>query len=341
MKRSILLLACVLVAVDAGAQALPRSDAQVALTGNSAAKAAATDNTAPVTTFRSSVDLVALNVVVTDADQRYVAGLSPTDFAVYEDGVQQDVSFFGASEVPLDLAILLDTSASMTGKMELVQQAAVGFLATLRSVDRVIVVDIKDATKIVFPLGGDLAAAKDAILSTVPRGGTALYNGTYLTLKEMVKERRTNGEIRRQAIVVLSDGDDTASLMSYDDVMDVAKQAGIAIYTITLRSKYLVTQAAQRGHTYFSQSEYAMKALAQETGARAFSPSAIGELAGVYASIAQELATQYAIGYSSKNPRLDGAYRRVIVRIADKPGIRTRTRAGYTAARAQRVASTH
>jgi hypothetical protein len=73
-----------------------------------------------------------------------------------------------------------------------------------------------------------------------------------------------------------------------------------------------------------------MKALARETGARAFFPTQLGELAGVYASIAQELATQYAIGYASKNPKFDGGYRRVIVRIADKPGIRTRTRAGYT-----------
>jgi Ca-activated chloride channel family protein len=258
---------------------------------------------------------------------------------VFEDGIQQDVSFFGASNVPLDLAILLDTSASMTGKMQLVQQAAIGFLETLRAGDRAIIVDIKDATKIMYPLGADLEAAKKAILATAPRGGTALYNGTYLTLKEMVKERRATSEVRRQALVVLSDGDDTASLVSYDDLMDLAKQSGIAIYTITMRSKYLVTQAATRGHSYFSQSEFGMKALAQETGARSFFPTQLSELSGVYASIAEELATQYAIGYSSKNPKLDGAYRRVIVRIADKPGIRTRTRAGYTAPRAQRIAS--
>jgi VWFA-related protein len=121
--------------------------------------------------------------------------------------------------------------------------------------------------------------------------------------------------------------------------MDVAKQSGIAIYTITMRSKYLVAQAVSRGHSYFSQSEFGMKALAQETGARSFFPTELSELSGVYASIAQELSTQYAIGYSSKNPRQDGAYRRVIVQIADKPGIRTRTRAGYTAPRAQRTAS--
>jgi Ca-activated chloride channel family protein len=338
-----LLLACALIAAEAGAQA-QQTATETALHPNAATSTAAASPTTPskpttaATTFRSGVDLVALNVVVTDGDQKYVAGLSSSDFAVFEDGVQQDVSFFGASDVPVDLAILLDTSASMTGKMHLVQQAAIGFLETLRPNDRAIIVDIKDATKIMCPLGSNLEAAKRAILSTAPRGGTALYNGTYLTLKEMVKDRRANGEVRRQAIVVLSDGDDTASLVSYDDLMDLAKQSGIAIYTITMRSKYLVNQAASRGHSYFSQSEFGMKALAQETGARAFFPAELSELAGVYASIAQELATQYAIGYASKNPKLDGAYRRVIVRVADKPGVRTRTRAGYTAPRAQRAA---
>ena len=346
MNRSILLLASVLVAGNAGAQALQTTTetAHTATTATGTASTPTTTAPAPTTspqaTFRSNVDLVALNVVVTDSDQKYVSGLRPSDFAVFEDGVQQDVSFFGASGVALDLAILLDTSASMTGKMQLVQQSAIGFLNTLRADDRAIIVDIKDATKIMYPLGGDLEAAKQAILSTSPRGGTALYNGAYLTLKEMVKERRGNSEVRRQALVVLSDGDDTASLVSYDDLMDLAKQSGIGIYTITMRSKFLVQQAASRGHSYFSQSEFGMKALAQETGARSFFPTELSELSGVYASIAEELATQYAIGYSSKNPRMDGSYRRVIVRIADKPGVRTRTRAGYTAQRAQRTAST-
>jgi Ca-activated chloride channel homolog len=343
VTRSILLLACVLVAGNAGAQALQTDTALNSDTATSTASSPTTPGPVPTTspqaTFRSNVDIVALNVVVTDGDQKYVSGLRPSDFAVFEDGIQQDVSFFGATNVSLDLAILLDTSASMSGKMQLVQQAAIGFLDTLRAGDRAIIVDIKDATKIMYPLGSDLDAAKQAILQTAPRGGTALYNGTYLTLKEMVKERRGNSEVRRQAIVVLSDGDDTASLVSYDDLMDLAKQSGIAIYTITLRSKYLVSQAASRGHSYFSQSEFGMKALAQETGARSFFPMQLSELSGVYASIAEELATQYAIGYSPKNARMDGTYRRVIVRISDKPGTRTRTRAGYTAPRAQRVAA--
>jgi Ca-activated chloride channel homolog len=340
VTRSLLIVVCALVAVDARAQDQTRNESKPAQTSSVTTNAATTGGS-PSTTFRSGVDVVALNVVVTDSDQKYVAGLSPSDFAVYEDGVQQDVSFFGASEVPLDLAILLDTSASMTGKMPIVQQAAAGFLKTLRHGDRVMIVDIKDATKILFPLGNDFAAAHTAIMSTVPSGGTALYNGAYLTLKELTKQRRANTEIRRQAIVVLSDGDDTASLISYDDLMDVAKQSGTGIYTITLRSKYLVTQAAQRGHTYFSQSEFGMKALAQETGARSFFPTDIAELSGIYSSIAEELATQYALGYSSKNPRMDGSYRHLIVRIADRPNTKTRTRSGYMAARATRTTGTN
>jgi VWFA-related protein len=295
----------------------------------------------PAATFRSGVDVVALSVVVTDAEQKFVTGLAAEDFAVYEDGVQQDLSFFASSNVPLDLAILLDTSASMSDKMQTVQQAAMGFAETLDAGDRIAIVDIKDATQVTFPLGEDVGGAKEAILSTRARGGTALYNGLYTTLKELVKQRRENGQIRRQAIVVLSDGDDTASLVSYDDVMLEAKRDGIAIYTITLQSKYAIAAAARRGVRHFSQSEYSMKALAQETGARAFFPTEIGQLTGVYGSIADELATQYALGYTSKNPKRDGAYRRVIVRVTDKPNVRTRTRTGYQAAHTTRTTSTH
>jgi VWFA-related protein len=129
--------------------------------------------------------------------------------------------------------------------------------------------------------------------------------------------------------------------MAFEDVMDAAKQAGISIYTITLRSRSAVRTPGQSGSRYFSQSEYSMKALAQETGARAFFPAAIGELSGVYATIAEELANQYSLGYSSKNPKRDGAFRRVIVRIADRPGVHTRTKSGYLSARPPRTTSTH
>lgn len=285
--------------------------------------------------FRSGVDLVSLNVVVTDAQEKFVKGLSVADFAVFEDGIQQDVAFFAASSVPIDLAIVLDTSASMTERLHTVQQAAIGFASTVRPGDRVMVVDVKDGVKITHPLSEDVPGAHAAISATSARGGTALYNGLYMTLKDLMRRQRTAGEVRRAAIVVLSDGDDTASLVGFDDVMETAKQSGVAIYTIALQSPYLIRHAKANGNRHFSESEFAMKALARETGARAFSPAEISELAGVYETIADELANQYALGYTSTNRSADGAYRRVVVRVT-APGARTRTRTGYVATSATR-----
>jgi Ca-activated chloride channel homolog len=339
VKTFCLVLGCLLLTVEARAQALVSPAADLANAPNSASTPAPDRPVKADPVFRSGIDLVALNVVVTDGQQNFVTGLDQDDFAVFEDGVQQEVSFFAATEVPLDLALLLDTSASMTDKMESMQEAALGFASTIRPGDRITVVDIKDNVRIAHPLDGNLQGALQAIKATTARGGTAFYNGVYLTLKEMGKVRKGSGEVRRQAIAVLSDGEDTASLVGFEDVMELAKQSGIAIYTITLKSPFALKQASASGRRYFSQSEYGMKALAQETGARAFFPNDIRELFGVYGSIAAELAHQYAIGYSSKNARRDGQFRRVIVRVAEHPAARTRTRSGYIAARVDRLST--
>lgn len=293
---------------------------------------------APV--FRSSIDLVPLSVVVTDGQQRFVKGLLAEDFSVFEDGIQQDVSFFASNVVPIDLAILLDTSASMTDKMGTVQEAAIGFASRISAGDRLTVVDIKDSVKTLYPLGEDLDSALAAIRATTARGGTALYNGLYTTMKEIVKHRRTNGEVRREAIVVLSDGDDTASLVSADDVLEVAKQAGIAIYPIVLKSAASVKQAHDSARRVFSQSEFAMRSLAKETGARVLVATDVSELAAAYGLISEELASQYALGYTPKNVRTDGKFRRLVVRVS-QPGAQTRTRSGYVSPSAQRSTASH
>jgi VWFA-related protein len=303
-------LACVFASVDAGAQGHDRA------------------------VYRSAADLVALNVVVTDRGHRFVGGLSSADFLVLEDGVPQDVAFFAATDVPLDLALLLDTSGSMTDRIGILQRAARKFLDTLRPGDRAMIVDIKNATRTLHPLGPDIRAAAAAIDQLQAGGGTGLYNGLYTTLKGLMKERQGAGDdIRRQAIVVLSDGMDTSSLLGFDDVMEVAKQSGIATYTITVRSPF----APPRGAVASSPSEFAMKTLAEETGARAFFPLVIEELGGVYGAIAQELASQYALGYTPKNVTPDGGFRRIFVQVPERPGVRTRTRSGYTLPRQSRA----
>jgi Ca-activated chloride channel family protein len=268
-------------------------------------------------------------VIVTDAKDHFVTGLAEKNFAVYEDGIQQDISFFAASNVSLDLAILLDASASMTESMPTVQQAAIGFASHLRQGDRVTVVSIKDSARTLHPLDEDVRKATDAIRHVTAGGSTALYNSIYMTIKQMQKVHAADGDVRRQAIAVLTDGEDTASIVTFDDLMQVAKEAGIAIYTIALKSPYAAI-GMSTSRKYFSESDFAMKSLAQETGARSFFPNDISQLAGVYDSITEELASQYAVGYSPKNPRRDGSYRRIVVRVTE-PNTRTRTRSGYIA----------
>jgi Ca-activated chloride channel family protein len=279
--------------------------------------------------FRSGAELVALTVAVVDKDQRFVRGLAQNDFAVYEDGVRQDLSFFAASDVPLDLMLLLDTSASMSDKMKTVHEAALGFLRTLRQGDRGAVISFNDGVQVRQPLTNDLGKLEAAVRSTDARGATALNNAIYVALKTFGGTAKQAGEVRRQAIAILSDGEDTCSLMTFDDVLAEAKKANVGVYTISLRSKSETTQKGE-----FSTALYSMKTLAQETGAQSFFPTSIADLASVYSTIANELDHQYALGYSPRNGRADGRFRRVVVQVVTHPELRLRTRTGYFAQRA-------
>jgi len=304
-----------------------------ALTLNAASAVAQTSPVAAPqqqgTVFKSGSALVALNVTVQDDGSKYVAGLQLDDFAVYEDGVKQDVRFFESAAVPIDLIVLIDMSSSMGDKLDVVHDAASGFLKSLRAGDRGAVVGFADSVTVLQPLTSDRALLEKAVRGTIAHGSTALNNALYVALKQFAQPARAGADVRRQAIVVLSDGQDTSSLVSFDDVVGLARTTGVNIYTVGLQSKYdlLRQQGTKR---YFSDSDFAMKTLARETGAQAFFP-ATTDLKSVYGTIATELATQYSIGYVPANTRADGRFRRVIVQIVTRPALHPRTRQGYTA----------
>ena len=281
-------------------------------------------------TFQTRVDLVALTVTVTDTGNQYVRDLGLGDFTVFEDGVAQPVSFFSLSDVPLDLALLIDASASMQPQMTMVRQAASGLLRTLKPGDRAALVEFRDQIVLGQPMTDDLGRVASALESLSAHGGTSLYNALYVILRDFQKGSANQSTVRRRAIVVLSDGADTGSLISFDEVLDLARRAGVTVYTIGMQSSSpLVRSNARR---FFSQTDFGLRTLAEETGARAFFPTTGTEVKHVYAAIASELASQYAIGYTSRNPHLDGAWRKVLVRIGSRPGVRSRTRTGYFAA---------
>jgi Ca-activated chloride channel family protein len=271
--------------------------------------------------IRSGIDLVPLSVTVTDGG-KYVTDLNQEDFEVYEDGAKQILSFFSKEQQPIALAILLDTSNSMEDKIATAQEAAVGFAKRMRKQDVTEVIDFNSQVRVLQGFTSDIAQLERAIRGTTVNGSTSLYNAIYVSLKELKKQRATSAEeIRRQAIVVLSDGDDTSSLVDYDEVLDLAKRSETAIYAIGLRQPDI-------GRTRFKEAEFVLRQLSTETGGRVFFPTSVAELPKIYEQISEELSSQYSLAYTSKNPLRNGAWRRIVVRV-NRPGMVARTRQGY------------
>lgn len=275
--------------------------------------------------FRSVVDVVSLNVTVVDGKNRYITDLSEGDFSVFEDGTRQDLIVFNRTSLPIALSLLIDTSASMESRMRLAQDAAIGFVRKLRQQDLAQIVDFDSRVQILQNFTNNVDELEQSIRTTSAGGSTALHNALYISLKELAKIKATTAEdVRRQAIIVLSDGEDTSSLVSYEEVLDLAKRSETAVYTIALQAK----DAPQTKG--FREAEFILRQFAQETGGRAFFPARIEDLKDVYGQIADELSSQYSIGYASKNPRRDGAWRRIVVQVL-RPQVVARTKRGYYA----------
>ena len=281
----------------------------------------------PQVPFRAGVDLVSLNVTVTEGPSRYVTDLTADDFSVFEDGAKQDVTFFNRTNLPIALALLLDTSASMDVKLPTAQEAAIGFARRLRPQDLAEIIDFDSRVIVLQNFTNSAADLEQAIKKTSAGGSTSLYNAVYIALKDLKKAVAKNTEeIRRQAIVVLSDGEDTSSLLPFEEVLDLAKRSETSIYAIGLRAP----EGAGTTTKGFKEAEFVLRQFAQETGARSFFPSQVSELAGVYGQISDELSSQYTVGYTSRNPKRDGAWRRVVVRV-NRPSLTARTKLGYFA----------
>jgi Ca-activated chloride channel family protein len=271
------------------------------------------------------VDVVSLNVTVVDPQNRYLTDLDEGDFSVFEDGAKQDLIFFNRTSLPIALSLLMDTSASMETRLQIAQEAAIGFAKKLRSQDLAQVVDFDSRVEITQDFTNNVADLERAIRATSAGGSTSLHNAIYISLKELAKiKAKSADEVRRRAIIVLSDGEDTSILVSYEEVLDLAKRSETALYTIGLQPK---EAPSSKG---FREAEFVLRQLAQETGGRSFFISRIEELKDIYGQIADELSSQYTIGYAPKNPRRDGAWRRVVVQVA-RAGAIARTKRGYYA----------
>ena len=307
------LVASVVIAAGSASLVITSSSASVVIAADSASLAAQV--------FRAGADVVSLNITVTEGET-LVAGLDQSLFSVYEDGVQQEITYFSRTPQPIALSLLIDTSTSMETKLTVAQEAAIGFARRLQPADAAQIIDFDSRHEILQTFTNDRNLLEQAIRKTEVGGSTSLYNAIYVALSELKRVRAaTPDQVRRQAIVVLSDGEDTTSVIAYEDVLDAAKRAEVAVYAIGLRSRQERTKE-------FNEAEFVLKTLSQETGGRVFFVEDVAQLSSIYQQIADELANQYSIGYTSKNLKKDGAWRAIVVKV-NRPNTAARTKRGY------------
>jgi Ca-activated chloride channel family protein len=278
-------------------------------------------------TFSGGVEMVNLTVTVTNGRNELVSGLTPDDFEIMEDGVPQRLAVFSRDRVPVSLVVLLDVSSSMEGKLGVAQDAALRLVHSLAEGDEVQVVQFNQRPEVVRSFSRDLQAVAASLKGGRPTGPTALYTALYVALKDLAR-RHDPAQLRRQAIVVLSDGDDTASLVSDSQVLDLAKRSNISIYGVNLRPK--VTAAldlsSRRGAFFLPE-------LSRATGGLTHFAASVAQLGGAYDRIADELRTQYSLGYVPTNVARNGEWRRIAIRTPLVDSLQLRYKPGYFAAR--------
>ena len=283
---------------------------------------------APSATYRARTDLVVLQVAVTDARHQYVSGLRVEDFTVYEDGVRQEIAVFASATAPLDVMLLIDTSGSMLGRLDVAKRAAIDLLASLNEGDRAGLILFNTYAEFAHPITEDLGKVAAAIRGASADGATALYEAVYVALSALAHAQPPDGGIRRQALVVLSDGADNFSHIPFQYALQSARASDVTIFTILLGSPLpgnpLATNAPWRDATV----RFEMRRLAEDTGGRLFTASAAEELSHVYHQIGKELREQYWLAYAATNRP---GFRRVSVRVTRPPGLQARTRTGYDA----------
>jgi Ca-activated chloride channel family protein len=273
---------------------------------------------------RITLDVTRVNILftVTDKKGRFVTDLSKADFDVIENKRPQTIQQFTAeSDLPLRLAVLVDTSNSIREQFRFEQQAAIRFIQSVvrPQQDRLMLVSFDSAAEMVSDLTGDLNKLEQGVKSMRPGGGTALYDAIYFAAKEKLMMDQPRDKFRR-AMIIISDGEDTESRMSRDQALEMAQKADTVIYAISTN----ITREDKDG-------DKVLRYLTDETGGQAFFPFKLEDLDQSFENIANELRHQYNIFYRPEPLKADGLYHPVTVRTKGRKDLIVRARKGYYA----------
>jgi Ca-activated chloride channel homolog len=286
------------------------------------------DNTDPGQIKQVTVN-VRLPVTVTDKSNRFVVDLKKADFEIAEDKTPQTiVSFLPQSNVPLDLAVLMDTSNSVKPKLNFEKDASYSFLETMLGSrqDRALFATFDSQVELHQDFTDRLDLLTQAIDKVKAQGGTRMYDAIYSICEEKMMASTSLG--RRRAMVVITDGADTESERELKEVIDIAQRSETPVYVISTESGGIFGMQAGLGGRKENKD---LKRLAEETGGRAFFTADMNELKERLAGIARELRSQYLIAYEPTNGNYDGKFRQVEVKLPNHKDLRIRTKKGYMA----------
>jgi VWFA-related protein len=293
-------------------------------------KAPALPAPAPVATEQEeqqtkiTLDVTRVNILftVTDKKGRFVTDLGQSDFSIVESKKPQTIQQFTAeSDLPLRLAVLVDTSNSIREEFKFEQEAAIRFMQSVMrpKEDRMLLVSFDSAAELVTDLTGDLRKLEAGIKGMRPGGGTSLYDAIYFASKEKLLMDQPRDKFRR-AMIVISDGEDTSSRYSRDQALEMAQKADVVIYAISTNTK----RDALDG-------DNVLRYLTDETGGQSFFPFKVEDLDQSFENIANELRHQYNIFYRPEPLKADGLYHPVTVKVKTRKDLVVRARKGYYA----------
>jgi VWFA-related protein len=287
-----------------------------------AQKAGGIDTSQPQATFTSSTTAVDVLFTVTDKKGRFVTDLTVNDFELIENKKPQFIRQFTAeSDLPLRIALLIDTSSSVRPQFRFEQQAAIRFMNDVMrpKQDRTMLMSFDNNPQVISDLTSDMAALERGINGIRPGGGTSLYDAIYVAAKEKLMVDQPRDKFRR-AMVVISDGEDTQSHYSRDQALEAAQIADTVIYAISTNT----TRDSKEG-------DEVLKYLTDETGGQAFFPFKVEDLDQSFENIANELRHQYNILYVPDPLKTDGLYHPIQVRVKTRKDMVVRARKGYVA----------
>lgn len=269
--------------------------------------------------IRADVQLILIPVTVTDQLGAPVSGLSMQAFRLFEEGAEQQIQYFNSEDAPVSLGIVFDASRSMTDKLEKSRAAVTRVCNTSMSGDEFSLIEFNSAPRILLNFTNEPGQIEKAALSIMPRNWTALFDAVYLGINQMKQARNA-----RKVLLVLSDGGDNRSRYSEREMRAFVREADVCIYTVGIFG----------GGFFVPRHAGVLKQIAEETGGKFYQVAKADELSDVVSKISQTIRNQYVLGFSSSNPRTDGVYRKIEVRLnqtREAPRLQASWRTGYYA----------